>query len=478
MPVKLTILSGAREGECFNFDTAAFRIGDDPDAEIRLDPRRDPAARGCLALVRYEVSGWRIENKGDGRLMLNHTVVEGGAPLRSGDIIRLSDMGPDICFRLAGRLQSNPLYDEAPKTALLDRETGTEVKQVVTLPMRLRSMMRGWYLLTSCVILLLAVFVVRNLPSHRVPDDPALMTEKRGEDDGAVDQEVPPEESTQEVEWAAVPDQLPDVPIAPESGEKLDVSAQVTDPDAGLPRPKLVKATVCLLLVETADREHSFPVGTACVIREDLLLTNALVVVEMQRKRAAGWHLLAFWPHDGKHSPLGELLVHRAFAETDELAEERVFWELGLVGLEGNHTPVAPLATPEELAKLEAGVSLACLGVPHSGRRRTQLDAFRVESHPVELYGKIRLVDTNPTHSTGAPALLTLVPASPHGAVTGKDRLPENLYGSPIVNSTGHVIGVYAERAATDFELHYAPQIILVHTYLAGQGLDHWMEAE
>ncbi len=478
MPVELTILSGAREGECFYFDTAAFRIGDDPDAEIWLDPRRDQAARGCLALVRYEVSGWRIENTGNGRLMLNHTVVEGCVPLRSGDIIRLSDMGPDICFRLAGRLQSNPLYDEAPKTALLDRETGTEVKQVVALPTRLRRMMRGWYLLTTCVILLLAVFFVRHLPRHRVLADPALVAEKRGEDDGAVGQEVPTKESTQEVEWEAASDQLPYVPIAPESGDKLDVPAQVTDPDAGLPSPKLVKATVCLLLVETADREHSFPVGTACVIRKDLLLTNALVVVEMQRKRAAGWQLLAFWPQDGKQLPVGELLVHRAFAETDELAEERVFWELGLVGLKGTRTSVAPLAAPDELAKLEAGVSLACFGVPHSGRRRTQLDTFRVESYPVELYGKIRLVDSNRSHSTGTPAMLTLVPASPHGAFTGKDRLPENLYGSPIVNSTGHVIGVYAERAATDFELHYAQQITLVYMYLAGQGLDHWMEVE
>ncbi|NLF73259.1 MAG: hypothetical protein GX575_29835, partial [Candidatus Anammoximicrobium sp.] len=59
MPVELTILSGAREGEAIQLDLDAFRVGDDPAAEVAFDPRHDPAGRGRLALVLREEAGWR-----------------------------------------------------------------------------------------------------------------------------------------------------------------------------------------------------------------------------------------------------------------------------------------------------------------------------------------------------------------------------------------------------------------------------------
>lgn len=53
--------------------------------------------RAQLVLDEY---GWRIHNVGEGDWYLNQSVLpaSGGSPLRSGDIVRLSEVGPDFRF--------------------------------------------------------------------------------------------------------------------------------------------------------------------------------------------------------------------------------------------------------------------------------------------------------------------------------------------------------------------------------------------
>lgn len=100
MPVEITIVTGARKGECIELASDLIRVGDDPSHEIYFDPEDDPEAEGRRAVMVLEESGWRIRNNGSGLLWVNQDAVEGSTPLRSGDTVRMSDMGPDLRFKL------------------------------------------------------------------------------------------------------------------------------------------------------------------------------------------------------------------------------------------------------------------------------------------------------------------------------------------------------------------------------------------
>lgn len=99
MPVEIAIISGARKGERIQLESESFQIGDDSACDVYFNPRKDPPIGGRRALIRLEESGWRIRNTGAGTLLVNQNVVEDPSPLRSGDIIRMSDTGPDLTSR-------------------------------------------------------------------------------------------------------------------------------------------------------------------------------------------------------------------------------------------------------------------------------------------------------------------------------------------------------------------------------------------
>ena len=90
------------------------------------------------------------------------------------------------------------------------------------------------------------------------------------------------------------------------------------------------------------------------------------------------------------------------------------------------------------------------------------------------MYLQTRLAAGEDDPSSGAPLLLHLA-----------GTLPKNIYGSPLVNAAGHIVGVYAEKAqptgadtVAGLELHYAPVVTLARVWLAGQSLDHWTQPE
>jgi len=104
MPVLLEILSGAKLGQSFSFDCDRLSLGDGSACEVRFDGRLDPGAKGKKVELWNESSGWQVRASGD-QVSLNSQPLKGAKPLRSGDLIRLSDRGPDICFELLSQAQ-------------------------------------------------------------------------------------------------------------------------------------------------------------------------------------------------------------------------------------------------------------------------------------------------------------------------------------------------------------------------------------
>jgi hypothetical protein len=102
MAIELLVLSGTRLGERITFDQDAILIGSDRFCDLRFKLRHYPGARNQEVRLLGEDSGWRLHNDGEGLWLVNQTPVpSGGAcPLRSGDIIRASEFGPDLRFMI------------------------------------------------------------------------------------------------------------------------------------------------------------------------------------------------------------------------------------------------------------------------------------------------------------------------------------------------------------------------------------------
>ena len=113
MPIEIFILSGARRGQRLTLDAPQFRAGADPGCEVRFDAELDPAAHGRAALFQLHGDGWYVQGTGDGEILLNHDPVRQLAQLRSGDIVRLSESGPDFSFTIVARTGA-----ALPRTAL------------------------------------------------------------------------------------------------------------------------------------------------------------------------------------------------------------------------------------------------------------------------------------------------------------------------------------------------------------------------
>jgi len=118
MPVEITIVTGSRKGDRIQLETDLFRVGDDSSYEVYFAPEDDPEAEGRRAVIVLEESGWRIRNNGSGRLWVNQDAVEGSTPLRSGDTVRMSDMGPDLRFKLISEHDvATAASDETPESS-------------------------------------------------------------------------------------------------------------------------------------------------------------------------------------------------------------------------------------------------------------------------------------------------------------------------------------------------------------------------
>jgi hypothetical protein len=103
MAVEIHVLSGSQQGRCLRFDGHRIVVGDDAAADVRFDPDREAAARRRSAVLTLDVEeGWRIANQGAGVWHVNQTALDRyqSHRLRSEDLLRVSELGPDLRFRL------------------------------------------------------------------------------------------------------------------------------------------------------------------------------------------------------------------------------------------------------------------------------------------------------------------------------------------------------------------------------------------
>ena len=103
MSAKILIMSGARAGEEVVLDQDEFRAGGQPGCEVYFDAAKDPGAQGRAAGFQRKDEGWFVRNVGIGQIWLNAAPVAAYRQIRSGDIVRMSDDGPDLEFTIVNR---------------------------------------------------------------------------------------------------------------------------------------------------------------------------------------------------------------------------------------------------------------------------------------------------------------------------------------------------------------------------------------
>ncbi len=104
MPIEISILSGARQGDVIQLPDAAFEVGSLASDAVGFDPHADPAIAGRRASLRPGPDGWLIRSTGSLPISINYDIVEATRALRSGDIVRMSEDGPDFVFALIARI--------------------------------------------------------------------------------------------------------------------------------------------------------------------------------------------------------------------------------------------------------------------------------------------------------------------------------------------------------------------------------------
>jgi len=514
MSIEITILSGSRQGERITLEADTLRVGSERACEIRFDPDRDPAILGHSATIQRTEDGWWIRNTGIGDVLVNHEPVFGNTRLRSGDVVRMSERGPDLCFAIgaAGEPPSvapgaadkpPPEIEEVPAglSALASPLDGADVVSGPPLAKITRPRRRAWPAAAVVLVAVASVLVVvlggvwlyvnrgpaepvagdaaepsglalvpQAKPVETQPTPPVKPSMEPDESEASEGSTVPavrplpakgqPEERPEEPKAAGGPGS-PSAPAAV-AGEAIDWAAV----------KRRLAASVYLLLVEQPDGRFSHAFATAFAVGRNTLLTSASVASHLQSDfRAKGFRVFARNEATGRRVEIVGFDVHKGWLVTPERLK-RVYFDVGGLRTKDTLSERIELAGAKELARLGVGEPVACLGVAHDcdpiqGDEPDRFKRFAPSAYP----GKI-LVLTQLEPDPASPRLLHV-----------KGAMPRNLFGSPVVDARGRVVGVYAEAAAipneAGLELHYAPVLEpqLVRAYLEGKSQDVWVSA-
>ena len=489
MGVEILILSGARQGDRLVLDADEFRAGGVEACDVFFDPAADAAAMGRIALFRRSDEGWSIQNAGKGELLLNQENVSGRTRIRSGDIVRLSDRGPDFSFAiLAARpaaWSDSPAEESAPPPSGHEAPSALHVDDVlasgvtaesnlapVVLPKRSRR--RNLVIAAVagvCVLALLVFRVVINLgpvaddsASVAVANNPVVRNNAAIEPDQPTDHKVeasdvaPPkptpdqQQTTNTTQNSTQNTTPPDAPSTPPGNPAAPTPA---DPWTQIARQ--YEKTVWLLEVGDPAGKFVYPFATASAVGKYTLLTSAAVAGELQKFEARGWKVRARNAALKKMVFIDEVRLHGMYIALGGDPQKKIYVDQGVLTTRQLLTNIAPMATVSELAALDTGAELACIGISHEGDAVKPDDPHGHDALVPELIAcKLFLRTQFDPQSPSSPRLLHL--KALHGG-----NMPANLYGSPIVDRQGKIVAVYAEAAAVGggnrLRLHYAPMI-------------------
>jgi len=497
MAVEILILSGARQGERIALDMHEFRVGAEQGCEIFFDPLHDRESKGRSAVFLLTEEGWFIRRTGGGEILVNQQPVVGLTHVRSGDVVRMSEFGPDFSFSIVARAGPPPVARPAATPILPPpappagptrpakkssapppepvEPKGVSVAGTAEAGRSMAGMIVG---AAAMIVVLLLVIVLLSRPpvvivgtpgSHETagqtakPDRPsppgpdAPSPSAAGRADGKSGAASP---TASKPPPGPKPESLPkpEPPAEPPPAEKLQ------PPEKPEPPLESLRESVFLIQVEKAGRFWPFASGSAT--GETTILTTAREAVQLAQWQREGFKVWVTQPGVGKEPaepdardgpppgamPVRDIRVHGLFASLGEKPGDWIFVDLAVLTVEGSIPPQKRLqcASPEELKDVDPGAPVLCVGYTHEGERVTRHSQLR----PTVTKGKVFLI-LPPQGMASSQGLLQL-----------KAEMPPNGYGSAVVTIEGRLIGVFGESAqpaqgapSPPENLQYAPLV-------------------
>ena len=442
MGVEIIILSGARQNERIVLDADEFRAGGVETCDVFFDPDADAAAVGRVALFRRSDEGWSIQNAGKGELLLNQENVSGRTRIRSGDIVRLSDRGPDFSFSLSAARSaawSNSTVEQSPPCSagnetpsalqgddVLASGVTTESNLAsIVLPKRSRRRPVIIGLAAGAAVLIIMISLAVAVFGPAADDGASLATANNPTvEPGDVEPPKPavpdmPEIVPENASTNAQPDETP--PKNPAS-----VNPPTTDPWTQI--AKQYDKTVWLLEVSDPAGRFVYPFASASAVGDHALLTTAVVAEELHKFAARDWTVQARNAALQKTISIDAFRLHGMFVALGNDSQKKIYVDQGILTTRQRLPHIAPMALAAELAALDTGAELGCIGVAHEGDAVKPDDPKSHDALVPELIAcKLFLRTQFDPQSPSSPRLLHLK-ASQNG------NLPANLYGSPIVD--------------------------------------------
>jgi hypothetical protein len=442
MAVEISILSGVRQGQRFVVDGTKFRAGSDPAFEVYFDPLADSAARDRSVSLCLLEDGWYIQSTGQGEVLVNQSPVVGLTRLKSGSIVRMSELGPEFEFRILARAPAQPAavpgdaasapppFPGAPYSPVVSAgpsgvssttpsplapssPVAPVAVQELARPMsaaprptdsgRLAVIVGG--IILGCLVLLVAIKLL-STPQVVVLQQPGPTVEK-----GDKTPEKNPEKKTKGEEEPLPPPPSPPPPTVD---------------------PLMAKVKDAVLLIQVEKSGQFWPFATCCAISENTVLTSAREALQLgvwMRDPKSAFKAWVTNPASGAKLPVRDIRFY-AVSVTTEKPDDWIFTNLALVSVEGTLAKTAELASPDELAQLAQGNPIHVFGYTHEGDLIGEADHFEVNNTP----GKILVIAAHPD-----------LPGKPRRLGIKAELPPKSAYGSPVVNARGKVVAIYSD---------------------------------
>jgi len=100
MNVEIRTLTGPDQGSRKVLEAKRLWIGETDDCDIQFDASQIPEAAGRCVEIQLTENGWILTNIGSGEIRVNQDFVDDFRQIKPGDVIRLSENGPDFSFGL------------------------------------------------------------------------------------------------------------------------------------------------------------------------------------------------------------------------------------------------------------------------------------------------------------------------------------------------------------------------------------------
>jgi hypothetical protein len=462
MPVEIAILSGARQGERWATDAGRIVVGDADACDIHFDGDSDPGAAGKQGLLLQRDDGWRFENQGSESCLVNQSPVPPGGDcrLRSGDVIRMSDDGPDLRFtiitareyatRIAGQAPSHPKPPPAsspslPRPAQSAELPGSASAADSRVP-RLTGIAVAVLLLVG-LVLGLGVWPGGKSAQDAVSEPPSIKPETRGEiadtgnkvaaedETAVVDDPGEAGDDSATLAEATAPQIAEPVDQDP-ARQKLDTPSAAEPSgtvDAGEIQAQAADAIV-YLMVEIS--EQKFPVCCGWAVAPNVVVSTAgtiAVLAEMQEKGQAVF--AAYGDRNPSFIAVDDLIVHPLFDKEQADTPLSRAHNLGVATLKASLPKHCSLESASALQKPPTGMPLAI--VAYALTTAPELTAFNVLDPPRLRSLGVRIVglESLPGATSDLP-LLRLEADAPGG-----------MEGAPVFTAAGKVIGVLGGSA-------------------------------